>query len=114
MAATTKPILWDFYEVYSETSSLGGLIHYHDTTAQKIYVNNGIKTKVTTIVNGRWNGTIYENEIVLNEDAYNSISCDQTTNNEFHMVGNIGNDLYFLRYNGKVLIDVHDFLEQDM
>ena len=112
MAVTTRPIVWEFYKKIENANEMGGLVHYFDTTAQKLYLNNGVRTRTTTVQNGHWKDTIYGEEIVLNQDNYDSISIDQTTSNEFHMTGKIGNSLYFMRYNGKVLLNTQDYLNQ--
>lgn len=104
------PLVWDFYRQITDTNKLGGINHYFDTKAQRIYLNNGVKTKTSTITDGHWKTSTESEEIVLNEDNYSSMSMDSTTKNEFHMVGVINSELFYLRYNGKVLLNVNDFI----
>ena len=110
MAASQMPIVWEFYKKVEDTHKLEGIVHYFDTTAQRLYLNQGVRTKNTIVKKGHWKNTYYESEKNLNNDNYDSMAVDQTTNKEFHMVGKIDNSLYFLRYNGKVLLDIHDYI----
>lgn len=48
MAATPVPLVWDFNrQIGSDAAAhVGGMANYYDETAQSIFINGGLKTRL--------------------------------------------------------------------
>lgn len=73
MAATSQPLIWDFYrQESSDAYDLGGVIHYYDENAQSIFldVNGNLRTDVYYVDDGQWETSeSYNSAIIANISA---------------------------------------------
>jgi hypothetical protein len=102
MAASTNPLVWDFYRMIgSDTSAhLGGTVHYFNNEAQCIFLNNGLKTRLTEIENGQWVNSVYtEPSQWINEEPYTDLDLDHPMNGTlFLSVSDATGTVRLLRY----------------
>ena len=56
MAASENPLVWDFYRQIGSNAGVktGGVVHYYDEEAQDIFLNSGLKTRLSTPTEGHW------------------------------------------------------------
>lgn len=99
MAETQNPIVWDFYKPVNDANGVGSTVHYYDTTAQTIFLRDGIKTRTATIEHGDWENNLWNpmTETISTTD-YSLFSIDHPSNGTLYGVAADGADLYFLRY----------------
>jgi hypothetical protein len=98
MATTPAPIVWDFQQEIGPVDNLGGNVHYFETSAQRLYLHNGIATNVTEVPEGRWVDAVYGDEIIIDDTPYTLLSVDHPYNGILFMVATDGESLYYLRY----------------
>lgn len=78
MAATSAPLVWDFYRKVEGAQGLGGVVHYHDETAQSIYLNGGLSTRLESVPEGHWRESSLSFEYKISSDAWTDIGLDHT------------------------------------
>ena len=99
MAATTNPLVWEYYREVDGASGLGAPIEYYDTSSQSLYLDNGIQTRTATIVNGHWSDAVPGEEIEITDDAYSATAWEHPFTGTLVGCGDLGNELWYFRYN---------------
>lgn len=90
---------WDFYRKVTSADSLGGCIHYFDTTTQSLYLSGGeIKTKTGEVEDGHWEESVLSDEISTGGFGYSTIGFDHPHNGTLYGIATDGADTYFLQY----------------
>lgn len=97
MAATTAPLVWDFYRTVS-AGELGGVVHYHDEQAQSLYLNDGISTATENVPEGHWKYSTLGSNIQITDDPYINMRLDHPSNGILYGSATDGSDLVFWRY----------------
>lgn len=98
MATSPAPLVWDFYRTIDTVDSVGGNVHYYDEAAQRLYLNDGIATNVTEVMEGHWETAEYGNEIIIDDTPYTLLSVDHPHNGILFMTATDGENLFYLRY----------------
>ena len=98
MAATTEPIVWEYYRQIAEADDLGFVAHQYDTKGQSIYLADGLKTQVGLVPYGHWNQQGLGEEITISEEEYEKTAWDQPFQNLLAGAAILDGKLYFLRY----------------
>lgn len=98
MATTPYPLIWDHLREVNTVQGLGGVVHYRDTEAQSLYLNNGLSTNTTVLKNGRWDEAIYSDEIKVCEEPWEILRFDHPSNGTLYGVASGPNGVEFLRY----------------
>lgn len=92
------PLIWDYYRNAGTVSSTGAVVHYYEESAQSIYLQNGIATKITRVDDGHWSDSVWEDEFAIVDDAYTLLLADHPANGTLYMAATDGTAVYFLRY----------------
>ena len=82
-------LVWDFYrEIGSDTNvKPGGIVHYYDETAQTLFLNGGLKTRLLAPEGGQWETALLaEPSQFINEVDYSALSIDHPANGTLYMV----------------------------
>lgn len=101
MAASASPLVWDFYhDIGTDVDvKVGGVVHFYDEEAQSLFLNGGIKTKLTTVADGQWEtATWSEPSIFVNTTPYTCLGLDHPCNGILYGAAIEGGKLIFLRY----------------
>lgn len=99
MAASERPLVWDFYRKVDDVGRLGGTVHYYTEEAQSLFLQNGLSTRLTTVPEGHWEDTEWDLTQVITEDQYSTLRLDHAYNGTLFGVGiNEDGELVFLRY----------------
>lgn len=98
MATTPQPLIWDHLREVETAKGLGGVVHYRDTEAQSLYLNDGLATETTVLNSGRWDEAIYSDEIRVCEEPWNILRLDHPANGTLYGVASGPDGVEFLRY----------------
>ena len=101
MSASTSPLIWDFYhDIGTDIDvKVGGVVHFYDEEAQSLFLNGGIKTKLTNVADGQWEtATWSEPSIFVNTTPYTCLGLDHPCNGILYGAAIEGGKLIFLRY----------------
>lgn len=101
MAATSAPLVWDFYrEIGSDAGAhVGGVVHYYDEASQTLFLNGGLKTRTADVDDGHWEASVLSSpSIFINEDAYTVLGLDHPSTGVLYGAATDGTTLTFLRY----------------
>ena len=99
MAATTRPLEWDFYREISGATQLGGQIHYYDMMAQSLYGSSGgLTTTVSNPKLGDWTTTPSIYTDIINNKQFTRLRMDHPSNGTVYMATIINGELVFQRY----------------
>ena len=101
MATTPTPLVWDFYRQIGNDAHVktGGVVHYYDETAQTIFVNGGLKTRLSSPVGGQWEtAELTEPSQFINEVDYSVLKLDHPANGTLYMAAIVDGNLQYLRY----------------
>lgn len=99
MAATTRPIVWDFYREEIECEEIGGQIHYYDEWGQNLLITSeGLVTQVCKPAKGLWETTPLDPAVVINKEKYSKLRIDHPSNGTVYGVAIINDELFFIRY----------------
>lgn len=100
MAATTAPLVWDFYRRVSGPEALGGVVHYYDECSQSLYLNGGgISTRPADVPEGHWARAEQGEQVDVTEDGFTALRLDHPATGTLYGVATSGTELVFLRYN---------------
>lgn len=94
-------LVWDFYrEIGSDPGvKVGGVVHYFDETAQTLFLNNGLKTRLSAPLGGSWRtAELSSPSQFITAAAYGRLTLDHPVNGTLYMAGIIGGQLQFMRY----------------
>jgi len=101
MAASTAPLVWDFYrDIGTDTDvKVGGVVHYYDEVAQTLFLNGGLKTRTETVPYGHWEVSVLSDpSTFVNQNPYTALGLDHPCNGILYGVAIEGTKLVFLRY----------------
>ena len=98
MAATTTPLVWDFYREVDGAEGLGSVVEYYDEQSQSLYLASGLKTTLATVEDGHWSEAEVGEEITLSEDDYTATAWDHPLTGQLFGVAIIDGALQFIRY----------------
>ena len=94
-------LVWDFYrEIGSDTNVKPcGIVHYYDETAQTLFLNGGLKTRLSAPEGGQWETAVLSQPSqFINKVDYSALSIDHPANGTLYMAAIEGGNLKFLRY----------------
>lgn len=94
-------IVWDFCRQIGNdvNAKVGGVVHYYDETAQTLFLNGGLKTRLSTPTNGQWKTSeLTSPSQFINNTDYSVLSLDHPANGTLYMAAIEGGNLRFLRY----------------
>ena len=101
MAASPAPLVWDFHRQIGNDEGVltGGVVHFYDETAQTIFLNGGIKTRLTEPREGSWEtAELSFPSAFINETAYSRLNLDHPANGTVYGVAIVDGNLEFIRY----------------
>lgn len=98
MAATTRPIVWDFYRHPSSGNNTGFVAHQYDTKEQSIYLKNGLRTRIGQVPEGHWSESLLSQEQSISSEQYELTAWDQPFQNLLAGAAVLNGDLYYVRY----------------
>lgn len=98
MAATTTPLVWDFYREVSGASGLGSCLEYFTEDSQSLYLADGLATRLAMVEDGHWEDAVPGEEIVILSDTPSLSAWDHALNGQLFGVGVSGTELIFYRY----------------
>lgn len=99
MAASTRPLVWDFYRAVGSASGLGGTVEYYEESGQSIWLDSsGLATETTTVEDGHWEGTVWSEDITILPDAHAALALDHPSNGVLYGAALRDGQLWFYRY----------------
>lgn len=98
MAATTAPLVWDFYRAVDGAAGLGTVAEYDDESSQSIYLASGMQTRVAQISEGHWSDAEPGDEIEITPDDFDATAWDHPMVGQLYGAGVLGDELWFFRY----------------
>ena len=98
MAATTAPLVWDFYREVDGAEGLGSCLEYFTEDSQSLYLADGLKTRLALIEEGHWSEAEPGSEITILEDAPSLSAWDHALTGQLFGVGISGGAVYVYRY----------------
>ncbi|MEG1565064.1 MAG: hypothetical protein RR365_15305, partial [Bacteroides sp.] len=102
MAASTSPLVWDFFRELGSSVGVktGGVAHYYDETAQTIFLNGGLKTRLSDPASGQWKtAELSAPSQFVNTLDYIKLDLDHPANGTLYMAAvKADGTLQFLRY----------------
>ena len=98
MAATSSPLVWDFYTQISDTGLPGVTVHYFDTCMQDIYFDNGLQTNVGEVPEGHWRDIDGMTAYDVDDHTYGDTDFDHPYNGALFGSAIVDGELQFLRY----------------
>ena len=108
MAATTQPLVWDFFRQLSGAEDLGGVVEYDNEETQSLYLADGLKTRTAQISEGHWPDAAPGAEITVSGDDFTATRWDQPAASWLYGAAILGSDLLLLRYQSSM--DVTDLV----
>lgn len=99
MAASERPLVWDFYRAVGTASGLGGTVEYYEESGQSIWLDsNGLTTETTTVEEGHWEGTPWSDDIEIMPDDHALLALDHPSNGVLYGAAVRDGQLWFYRY----------------
>lgn len=98
MAATTAPLVWDFYRAVDGAAGLGTVAEYDDESSQSIYLASGLQTRVAQISAGHWSDAEPGDEIEITPDDFDATAWDYPIVGQLFGTAILGDELWFFRY----------------
>lgn len=99
MAATTAPLIWNYYRQVEDAQKPVGVAHYYDEQSQSLYLHDGdITTRVAEVVEGHWKLSVPGDPITVHDDSFTRMRIDHPSNGNIYGVATDGTTLTFLRY----------------
>ena len=98
MAATSSPLVWDFYREVSGAEGLGSCLEYFTEDSQSLYLADGLKTRLSFVEEGHWADAEPGSEITILADAPDLSAWDHALTGQLYGVGVSGADLIVYRY----------------
>ena len=98
MAATSNPLVWDFYRAVPDAEGLGTVTEYYDEWSQSLYLADGLKTQTAVVEDGHWSAAEPGPEITISADAFTLSAWDHPINGQLYGAAVIDGELFFLRY----------------
>lgn len=99
MAASTRPLVWDFYRTVGSASGLGGTVEYYEESGQSIWLDSqGLTTEITTVEDGHWEDTEWSEDIEIMSDDHKLLALDHPSNGVLYGAAVRDGQLWFYRY----------------
>lgn len=99
MAASTAPLIWDFYRtIDAGPAELGGVVHYYDEASQSLYLDAGLVTRLADIPEGHWEDAAPAAQQTITETAYDALRLDHPVNGILYGAAIDDGTLAYLRY----------------
>ena len=98
MAATTTPLVWDFYRAVPDAEGLGSVVEYYDEWSQSLYLASGLKTQTAIAEDGHWSESDPGPEQTISSADYTASAWDHPLTGQLYGAAIIGGELFFLRY----------------
>lgn len=98
MAATTSPLVWDFYREVEGAAGLGSCLEYFTTDSQSLYLASGLKTRLAMVEDGHWSEAEPGSEITILEAPLSASAWDHALTGQLFGVGVFSGALIFYRY----------------
>lgn len=108
MAATTQPLVWDFYRQISGAEDLGAVVEYANEETQSLYLADGLMTRTAQISEGHWSDATPGAEISVSADAFSATGWDHPEPTQLYAAAILGGELLFLRYHSSM--DITEFV----
>ena len=87
MAATSTPLVWDFYREVSGAEGLGSCLEYFTEDAQSLYLADGLKTRLSFVEEGHWADAEPGSEITILADTPSLSAWDHALTGQLFGVG---------------------------
>ena len=99
MAASTRPLVWDFYRAVGSASGLGGTVEYYEESGQSIWLDaQGLTTEIATVEDGHWEDTEWSEDIEIMSDDHSLLALDHPSNGVLYGAAVRDGRLWFYRY----------------
>lgn len=99
MAASERPLVWDFYRAVGNASGLGGTVEYYEESGQSIWLDSqGLTTEITTIEEGHWDEAEWSEDIEIMPDDHSLLALDHPSNGVLYGAAVRDGQLWFYRY----------------
>lgn len=99
MAASERPLVWDFYRAVGSASGLGGTVEYYEESGQSIWLDSqGLTTEITTVEDGHWEDTEWSEDIEIMSDDHKLLALDHPSNGVLYGAAVRDGQLWFYRY----------------
>jgi len=101
MATTPAPLVWEFNRQIGSDAAVhvGGTAHYYDETAQSLFINGGLKTRLSTPTDGHWrDAALSDPSQFVDTVAYTRAGMDHPCNGTVYFAAIVGGVLRFMRY----------------
>lgn len=99
MAASERPLVWDFYRAVGSASGLGGTVEYYEESGQSIWLDSqGLTTEITTVEEGHWEDTEWSEDIAIMSDDHEMLALDHPSNGVLYGAAVRDGQLWFYRY----------------
>ena len=98
MAATSNPLVWEFYRAVPDAEGLGAVVEYYDEWSQSLYLASGLKTQTAVVSAGHWSAAVPGAEITISEDGFTLSAWDHPMTGQLDGAAVIDGELFFLRY----------------
>ena len=98
MAATTTPLVWDFYRAVDGAEGLGSVVEYYDEWSQSLYLASGLQTTTAVVEDGHWSDAEPGDEITLSDEDFTASAWDHPMTGQLFGTAIIDGELFFLRY----------------
>ena len=108
MAATTQPLVWDFFRQVSGADGLGAVVEWSDEMTQSLYLADGLQTRTAQISEGHWSDAVPGAQIEVSADDFTTTRWDQPAASWLYGAAILGSDLLLLRYQSSM--DVTDLV----
>lgn len=99
MAATTQPLVWEFYRAVEGATDLGGVVHYYDEFSQSLWPSgSGLKTSIAEVEEGHWRSSVPGEVLEIETQAFENLSFEHALNGVLFGAAVVGDDLVYMRY----------------
>lgn len=99
MAASERPLVWDFYRAVGSASGLGGTVEYYEESGQSIWLDSqGLTTEITTVEEGHWDKAEWSEDIEIMSDDHSLLALDHPSNGVLYGAAVRDGQLWFYRY----------------
>ena len=98
MAATTAPLVWDFYREVEGAEGLGSCLEYFTEDSQSLYLADGLKTQLAMVEEGHWSDAEPGDEITILEAPLTASAWDHALTGQLYGVGIFSGVLIVYRY----------------
>lgn len=100
MAASERPLVWEFYREVEGQHDVGSVVHYYDEASQSIVLSSSkrMETRIADVPEGHWRTSEQEPKILIGNKTYDLLTFDHAYNGVLFGMAKCGNEIVFLRY----------------